>query len=182
MQSGPKIVTSCWRTDLPANCAPIGISRGVPRRRSGYRRYAKLEPGKWFSSTGVEEFTRLYHEEILGPLNPEAVVNELQETAGDRIPALLCWESPEPGPQWCHRSLVSVWLWEKLALEVPEFGHEHEGFGWRHPKLHPDVRERLRQIEAAEAWWESLNEEQRTVYAALGHDGRAYLEEKARQS
>ena len=25
-------------------------------------------------------------------------------------------------------------------LEVPEFGLEHEGFGWSHPNLHPDVR------------------------------------------
>jgi hypothetical protein len=99
-----------------------------------------LQPGKWFSAAGLEEFTRLYNEEILGPLDPEAVVKDLVGMAEGRIPALLCWEPPEPGPEWCHRSLVSVWLWDKLGLEVPELDHEHEGCGWAHPKLHPDVR------------------------------------------
>lgn len=140
MQRVPKIVTSCWRTELPANYAPIGISRGTPRGRSGFRRYTRLQPGSWFSTTSLKEFTQLYNAEILAPLDPEAVVKELQEMASDRIPALLCWEPPEPGPKWCHRALVSVWLYEKLGLEVPELGHEHEGFGWCHPKLHPDVR------------------------------------------
>ncbi|MFZ1101313.1 MAG: hypothetical protein WAN86_00250 [Hyphomicrobiaceae bacterium] len=60
--------------------------------------------------------------------------------AGDRTSTLLCWEPPEPDPKWCHRALVSVWLWENLGLEVPELGQEHEGFGWSHPKLHPEAR------------------------------------------
>jgi hypothetical protein len=135
-----KIVASCWRTNLPTGYAPIGISRGTPRNRGGYRRYTKLQPGSWFSTTGLEEFTRLYNEEILGPLDPEAVVEDLLRLGGGQTPALLCWEPPEPSPKWCHRSLVSVWLWEELRLEVPELGQEHEGFGWSHPKLHPDVR------------------------------------------
>lgn len=55
---------------------------------------------------------------------------------------LLCWEHPPPNPKPCHCALVSVWLWERMGLEVPELGHEAEGFGWSHPKLHPDVRRR----------------------------------------
>jgi hypothetical protein len=136
----PKIVTSSWRTTLPSIYAPIGISRGTPRGRAGFRRYTRLQPGPWFSTAGLVEFTRLYNEQILGPLDPETVVQDLLALAGDRKPALLCWEPPEPGIEWCHRSLVSVWLWEKLGLEVPELGQEHEGCGWCHPKLHPDVR------------------------------------------
>jgi hypothetical protein len=132
-----KIVTSCWRTSLLPGHAPIGISRGTPRGRSGFRRYTRLQPGPWFSTAGLEEFTKLYNEQILGPLDPEVVVKDLLDIADGRIPALLCWEPPEPGAQWCHRSLVSVWLWEKLSLEVPELGHEHEGCGWCHPKLPP---------------------------------------------
>src|SRR5262245_18334445 len=137
------IVTSCWRTTLPTEYAAIGISRGTPRGRSGYRRYTKLQPGSWFNSTSTEEFTKLYNERILGPLDPELVVDELLEMAGGRTPALLCWEIPEPGPKWCHRALVSIWLWEKLGLEVPELGIEHEGFGWSHPKLHTAVRRNM---------------------------------------
>jgi hypothetical protein len=139
----PNIVTSCWFTRLPPEYAPIGISRGVPRGRSGFRRYGPLQPGPWFSSTSLTEFTDLYNGQILGVLDPEVVVRQLVEIADGRTPTLLCWERPEPGPKWCHRSLVSVWLCEKLGLEVPEFGLEHEGFGWSHPKLHPDVRRPL---------------------------------------
>ena len=135
-----KIVTSCWFTQLPADYAPVGISRGVPRGRSGYRRYAALNPAREWFQAPREQFTRCYNSQVLGVLEPELVVRQLAEMAEGRIPALLCWEHPPPGPRWCHRALVSVWLWEKLGLEVPEFGHEHEGFGWSHPKLHPDVR------------------------------------------
>jgi hypothetical protein len=63
-----------------------------------------LQPGKWFSTTGIEEFTKLYNEEILAPLDPEAVVKDLVDIADGRVPALLCWEPPEPGPRWCRRA------------------------------------------------------------------------------
>ena len=140
MGTTPKILTSCWSASLPINCAPIGISRGVRRRKSGYRRYVPLQPGPWFNSTSLEEFTKLYNTEILGVLDPAVVVKQLLEIAGDRTPTLLCWEPPEPGPEWCHRSLVSIWLYETMGLEVPEYGREGNGFAWSHPKLHPDAR------------------------------------------
>ena len=133
------IVTSCWSTKLPDSHAPIGISRGTPRNRSGFRRYTPLQPGPWFSTASLEEFTKLYGD-ILNALDPEKVVRDLHEIAGDRMPTLLCWEPAEPGPKWCHRGLVAAWLYDKLGLEVFEFGQEHEGCGHAHPKLHPDVR------------------------------------------
>jgi hypothetical protein len=138
--SKQRIVTSCWHTKLPADYAPIAICRGTPNWRSGYRRYIPLNPLRRGFHASREVFTRIYTEEVLGILEPERVVKDLLDLADGRIPALLCWEPPEPGPRWCHRSLVSVWLWERLGLEVPEFGLEREGFGWSHPKLHPDVR------------------------------------------
>lgn len=140
--NAPKIVTSCWHTELPEIYAPIGIPRGTPRGRAGYRRYRPLEPGPWFSSTSVEEFAQLYNE-ILSALDAERVVRDLRELAGARIPALLCWEPPEPGPKWCHRAMVSSWLYDKLGLEVFELGLEHEGSGHAHPKQHPDARRPL---------------------------------------
>jgi hypothetical protein len=136
----PNIVTSCWHAKLPADHTPIAICRGTPRWRSGYRRYTPLNPLRRGFHAPREVFTRIYTEEVLGTLQPELVVKDLLVIADGRTPALLCWEPPEPGPMWCHRSLVSVWLWETLGLEVPEFGLEHEGFGWSHPKLHPDAR------------------------------------------
>ena len=144
MRDKPKIVTSYWRTSLPNGYAPIGISRGVPRRRADYRRYMPLNPAREWFHAPREEFTRRYNGETLGVLDPAVVVRQLTEIADGRIPALLCWELPTPSIKWCHRSLVSVWLWERMGLEVPEFGLEHEGFGWSHPKLHPDVRRQQR--------------------------------------
>jgi hypothetical protein len=40
-------------------------------------------------------------------------------------------------------------------------------------------RPRQMEIEAAEAWWETLTEEQRQVYITLGYDARFFLMEKA---
>jgi hypothetical protein len=129
------IKTSSWFTKLPEDHARIGISRGVPRRQANYRRYLPLNPGPWFKSVPVQEYVERYFD-ILDQLDATTVLAELQALAGDSIPTLLCWEAPPPNDQWCHRALVSAWLYDELGLEVTELGHEDKGFGWRHPKLH----------------------------------------------
>jgi hypothetical protein len=78
--------------------------------------------GAWFRSVGTEEFVKLYTDEILAPLDPHRVVNELVELALGRVPALLCYEASAPGPDWCHWSLVSLWFHQKLGVEVFELG------------------------------------------------------------
>lgn len=141
MKPKPTIVmTASWFTQLPETHAPIGISRGVPRGRSGYKRYDKLAPGPWFRSVSVEEYTRRYNDEVLGALDPENVIRELEVLAEGGIPTLLCWEPQQPGEQWCHRGMVSQWLHRRMGLEVFELGFEQEGCGDCHPKLHPDNR------------------------------------------
>lgn len=82
---------------------------------------------------------RLYYTEVLSKLDPKAVVAALAAMADGGIPTLLCWEAPPPNEAWCHRALVSAWLFDELGLAVPEFGHEALGFGWQHPKLHPTL-------------------------------------------
>lgn len=131
-----KLVTSCWYTKLPDDYCRIGISRGVPRGQpAGYRRYRPLFPGPWYASVNNEEYVHLYRSEVLSRLDPRTTVDEILKLAGERIPALLCFERPEPGDDFCHRALVSCWLHETLALEVLEYGLVHEGFGQTHPKL-----------------------------------------------
>jgi len=66
-------------------------------------------------------------------------VSDLALMADGGTPTLLCWEAPPSNPAWCHRALVSAWLFDELGLEVPEVGHEALGFGWQHPKLHPSL-------------------------------------------
>ena len=103
----------------------IGISRGQPHRQArGFRVYRKLAPGPWFNSVGVDEFNHLYRTEILGPLNPRAVADELAEMALGHIPVLLCFQCPE-SDQWCHRAMAAEWLAEALGQPVQEFRHEN---------------------------------------------------------
>lgn len=136
-----QILTSSWFTKLPADHVRIGISRGTPRaQRQPYRNYRQLAPGPWFKTCATpQEYVRLYYRQVLCQLDPRGVVASLCTMAGAGIPTLLCWEAPPPNEAWCHRALVSAWLYDELGLEVPEFGHEALGFGWQHPKLHPSL-------------------------------------------
>lgn len=137
------ICTSSWFTKLdPDRYTRIGISRGVPRGQSGFRRYSALNPGRWFNSASDDEFRTRYYSEILNPLDPSTVMQELEEMAGGKIAALLCWEPPTPGAPWCHRALVSEWLFDALGMEVFEVGQESCGCGRQHPKLAPAFRKR----------------------------------------
>jgi hypothetical protein len=133
------IATSSWFTQLdPVRYARIGISRGVPRGQSGYRRYPKLNPGPWFNSVANDDYRRRYYDEILNPLDPGRVVAELHAMANNLTPVLLCWEPPTAGLPWCHRALVSEWLFDTLGLKIFEVGKEAFGCGHTHPKLAPE--------------------------------------------
>jgi hypothetical protein len=134
------IKTSNWFTPLDANHLRVGISRGTPRGQpAGFRIYRKLAPGPWFNSCAThQEYERLYRQEILDPLDPRAVADELLAMASGRIPTLLCFEvAGKPG--WCHRSLCSEWLAEALGLPVPEYGYEHLAQA-DHPLMSPVLR------------------------------------------
>ena len=129
-------VTSSWYVRLPENYCRIGISRGTPRGQpAGYKMFRQLAPGPWFKSVDATEFRDRYQTEILDRLDPAVTVAELIRLAHGKIPALLCFEPPSPGPNWCHRALVSVWLKERLNLDVFEYGLENHGCGCAHPKL-----------------------------------------------
>jgi len=132
--------TSSWFAKLPPDHCRIGISRGTPYQLGTYQSYRPLAPGAWFKSCATpEEYRQRYFGEILGRLDPKAVVGDLGLMADGGIPTLLCWEAPPPNEAWCHRALVSAWLFDELGLEVCEFGHEGLGFGWQHPKLCPSM-------------------------------------------
>jgi hypothetical protein len=119
----PQIRTASWRAELRGPADPIGISRGTPRRASGYRRLRILEPGSWFRSASPARFLELYSE-ILDRLDPAEIYDRLR-ALGDH-PVMLCWESAsdcDAGRTWCHRHLVAQWLEDRLGVEVPEVDH-----------------------------------------------------------
>jgi hypothetical protein len=112
--------TSCFATyQGPGRiCIARWAPRGTP---AGYRMYRPLAPGPWFNSVPEPEYRRRYLGEILGVLDPRAVIAELGELAGGAEPVLLCWEKPPlTASNWCHRRMVAEWLESTLGLEVPE--------------------------------------------------------------
>jgi hypothetical protein len=119
----PQILTASWRTALPDDATPVAISRGTPRRLSGYRRLSALAPGPWFRSVEPATYLRLYRQ-ILDRLDPAEIYERLI-AFGDH-PVLLCWECAadcHAGIVFCHRHLVAEWLEDRLGIEVPEVGH-----------------------------------------------------------
>lgn len=56
-------------------------------------------------------YTARFVEEILLPLDPHQLYEELQYSI------LLCWEAPN---KFCHRRIVAQWLEDSLDVEIPE--------------------------------------------------------------
>lgn len=134
-----RIFTSSWYTKLPMTIQRIGVSRSTPRgAAAGYRKMAELAPGSWFNSASDENYKTLYFE-ILSKLDPKKVVAKMEELSAGRDVALLCFEKPTDN-QYCHRAYISIWLQDKLGLEVFEYGLEDRGCGWHHPKLPAQYR------------------------------------------
>jgi hypothetical protein len=100
----------------------ICIARYAPRNTpAGFRMFKALAPGEWFNQVSEEEYRRRYFGEILAPLDPRAVLTELEALAEGAEPVLLCWEKPPLTPKnWCHRRMVAEWLMDTLGVEVPE--------------------------------------------------------------
>ena len=63
----------------------------------------------------------IYFREILGPLDPRQVVEDLQRLAGESEPVFLCFERPPFNAEnWCHRRMVAEWFGDRLGLVIPE--------------------------------------------------------------
>ncbi len=130
MMREPAIWTASWHTPLPDDFVVIGISRSTPRDRRGFRRLRALEPGRWWNSVDEATYCRLYHDEVLGPLDATVIVRRIRHLAGHRPVALTCWERPG---EWCHRGQAANWLTVRTGIEVREWGYD--GFGHDHPML-----------------------------------------------
>lgn len=83
------------------------------------RKYKALAPSwgllQYYRNSHDEEgYTIQYLEQILHPLNPQSVLQELGKNS-----ILLCWEAPG---KFCHRRIVANWFFDKLGIPVPELG------------------------------------------------------------
>ncbi len=99
----------------------ISIARIAPRNTpAGYKVFKPLAPGRWFESVTYAKYRELYCAQ-LSELDAAGVVAELTEMAAGAEPVLLCWEKPPfDARNWCHRTLVSEWLFTELGLLVAE--------------------------------------------------------------
>lgn len=135
-----KIWTSSWFVSLPDTIQKIGISRGTPRGYpAGYRKMPELAPGPWFNSVSPEEYDRRFMAQ-LAALDPNTILAKIDQLAGGKDVALLCYEDPKKPDDWCHRGQVSAWLKDKLGVLVFEYGMEDAGCGHSHPKLYAGLR------------------------------------------
>lgn len=112
-----RLFTSRWADRDLAHlaCQPVGISRGVPRFKTGYRykMARELAPNDTaWNAPAWEGFAAAYRQQ-LEEIGLEAIVGRLErisEEAGGQPLVLLCFES---SPDDCHRGLLTAWLREQ---------------------------------------------------------------------
>lgn len=99
---------------------PIGISIWPPKFYFGaHLKY--LAPKRYMMSDNVtrEQYTQMYFRDVLGVLNPERVIADIERISNGKDVALLCYEKPE---DFCHRHLFAQWITEQTGVEVNEWG------------------------------------------------------------
>ena len=103
-------------------CQPVGISRGTPRFRTGFRyklaRELAPDDETWALGEDEEAFRASYIRQLEG-LGLEAILGRLarisQENGGLSL-VLLCYE---PAGEFCHRHVLSAWL-RGQGIEIRE--------------------------------------------------------------
>lgn len=116
--------TSCFY--LYSGPGRISIARTAPKHvQEGLHYYRALAPGKWLFDPAHKNYATYrerYFREILAPLDPKRVWDELHALAGEHEPVLLCHEHyPAHKPDdWCHRRMVADWFEQSLGVAVPE--------------------------------------------------------------
>jgi len=102
----------------------VSIARTAPRCvTAGFKTYRVLAPGTWLFDPAYKDYATYrerYFREILAPLDPRKVWDDLHALAGDHEPVLLCHEHLRKPDDWCHRRMVAEWFEEKLGVKVPE--------------------------------------------------------------
>ena len=103
----------------------ISISLGAPRGApAGYRIFRTLAPKREWMHAPASIYVPRFKNEILAPLDPTAIWQQLHELAAGAEPVLQCFEAtPFSEARWCHRRLVAQYFQQHLGVEVPEIGY-----------------------------------------------------------
>ena len=105
-----------------AGIVPINIALWPPKFFRGIS-IMYLAPKRYMLSGKLtrEQYIESYRRDVLGRLNPVAVVREIERLSGGKDAALLCYEKPG---EFCHRRLFAQWMLEETGLDIPEWGQE----------------------------------------------------------
>ena len=126
-----KLWTSRWsnRALESSDVVAVGISRGVPRFRLGYRyrRLMDLAPDGWM--LGIEDdakFGKVYAAKLdrLGVARIAGLLRAISEEEDGADLCLLCFEAD---PAECHRSTFSSWWTAKTSEVVDELPDAGKG-------------------------------------------------------
>jgi hypothetical protein len=99
----------------------ISIARWAPRNiPKGFKVYKHLAPGPWFNKVTAPEYRKLFAREVLKPLDPHEVWDELHALVEPHEPVLLCWCRLHENREWCHRQLCAEFFHKHLNQEVIE--------------------------------------------------------------
>jgi hypothetical protein len=119
-----RMKTSCFY--LYSGEGRIGVARTSPKHvQGGLKYYPALAPGKWLFDNAYKDYATYrerYFREILAPLDPQKVWDDLHALAGEHEPVLLCHEHypDHKADDWCHRRMVAEWFEQTLCVAVPE--------------------------------------------------------------
>ena len=135
-----ELYTSRWQNRAleTAPVAAVGISRGAPKFRVGYRyrRLPDLYPDGWmFGIKDDDRFNEAYRRKM-DTLGVDRIAAQLarisQEEDGQPL-CLLCYEAD---PARCHRSVLAAW-WTEQTGQVIEELHR---CGWPHKRQDAPAR------------------------------------------
>ncbi len=119
-----RLYTSRWANKELADleCQPVGISRGVPRFRTGYRyklvRELAPDNATWGLLDDPDAFRDSYLRQ-LEAIGADTILARLEAVSGGLPVVTLCYEDVQAG-QLCHRRYLADWLEEKAGIQVPE--------------------------------------------------------------
>jgi len=130
--------TSCYK--CYKGKAGVGISLSAPSFWNGPD-YPQLAPSShllYDIKSGVIdhiEYEKRFRKEVLSKLDPMKVYNDLKDNV------LLCWEQPvfnnegkiiNEGAGFCHRHIISKWIFENLNIEILEWQPEIKSYNITH--------------------------------------------------
>ena len=118
------LFTSRWANKDLADlaCQPVGISRGTPRFRTGYRyrllRDLAPDDKTWGFLDDPDAFRHSYLDQ-LHRLGADAILARLEVVSGGLPVVCLCYEKVLRG-EICHRRYLADFLESEAGVQVPE--------------------------------------------------------------